>query len=476
MTREAYGQEVEKALLERLAPVAHLIHHPPAWIDADTLAQGFLAMEAIIPDLDIARLHTLWLRSRELPLHGLLRAGLAPEWMFARAPQILHLFAPQLAVDIHFHRRGTWVDFDYRITFPDHWPKVVRHWTATVIGGSHAVLLKKVPFIREIEVTEIHVGPNARLWRIRWIALPSWLPLVGLTILTLACGSYLGWGLPAIIATVAMAVGYALARLQTRTNVEALSGILNLAHQNQVVAEELAQRHSRIVALERRHQVGAIAARLVHELPGPLTTARLATGHLFPTPVSGTPAALLTDALDRSERVITTIRQSRTLQPPSLITMSCAQVLEQFAVTTRAVITASHGQMVVPSLTIETACRTVLVLENALEVIADNLARNAREAQRPGVPLVITLSVMLMPDAVRFGFEDNGLGMNEEQVAMLFGGVTSKPDGLGLGLGLCRELCQQMGAEVNLLRTAPEMGASFGITVRLTDPTAPTKA
>lgn len=54
-----------------------------------------------------------------------------------------------------------------------------------------------------------------------------------------------------------------------------------------------------------------------------------------------------------------------------------------------------------------------------------------------------------MTDVVQFEFSHNGQGMNDEQAGILFGGVTSEPDGLGLGLRLCRELCQQMGAEVS---------------------------
>jgi signal transduction histidine kinase len=70
--------------------------------------------------------------------------------------------------------------------------------------------------------------------------------------------------------------------------------------------------------------------------------------------------------------------------------------------------------------------------------------------------------------------EDTGPGMSPEQAARLFtpfcqadNTVTRKFGGTGLGLTICRRLAEMMGGNVDIVRTAPQAGACFRVTLPL---------
>lgn len=82
-----------------------------------------------------------------------------------------------------------------------------------------------------------------------------------------------------------------------------------------------------------------------------------------------------------------------------------------------------------------------------IEQVVFNLVRNAIEAmqQRPGMQNRLWLGTALSRwrerDAVRFSVQDNGPGFGERQADQLFEPYfTTKPDGIGQGLAICRSI------------------------------------
>lgn len=98
-----------------------------------------------------------------------------------------------------------------------------------------------------------------------------------------------------------------------------------------------------------------------------------------------------------------------------------------------------------------------------LQQILLNLLNNAADATPEDGD--IALSVSRLQDGVHFVITDSGAGVPEEVRGRLFEPlVTTKPNGVGLGLALCAKLAEQLGGEVQLL-ASQDGGARFGLRV-----------
>jgi C4-dicarboxylate-specific signal transduction histidine kinase len=98
-----------------------------------------------------------------------------------------------------------------------------------------------------------------------------------------------------------------------------------------------------------------------------------------------------------------------------------------------------------------------------LEQVLLNLVRNALEAVRDREVRVVEVRASAAPDGVRIEVLDSGPGLSPEVRDRLFSPfVTTKPDGLGLGLSLSQGLVHGMDGE---LRGAdrPGGGAAFEV-------------
>jgi two-component system sensor histidine kinase FlrB len=80
-----------------------------------------------------------------------------------------------------------------------------------------------------------------------------------------------------------------------------------------------------------------------------------------------------------------------------------------------------------------------------------NLVENAIEATPPGG--VVQLSARASESGVAFQVRDQGPGISEPQAARIFTpGQTTKANGSGLGLALCRQIARHLGAELTLIQ------------------------
>lgn len=99
-----------------------------------------------------------------------------------------------------------------------------------------------------------------------------------------------------------------------------------------------------------------------------------------------------------------------------------------------------------------------------LEQVIVNLMQNAIEALEGVSTPLITLSIEMQEDHVAMTVADNGPGVSHDVRSQLFTPfVTSKTNGLGLGLVICRDIIASFDGELNLRPT--EGGAAFVITL-----------
>jgi two-component system C4-dicarboxylate transport sensor histidine kinase DctB len=101
-----------------------------------------------------------------------------------------------------------------------------------------------------------------------------------------------------------------------------------------------------------------------------------------------------------------------------------------------------------------------------LEQVLVNLLQNALDAVAETPSPRVRLTVVEHPDSVELTVEDNGPGLDPAIATEIFTPfVTGKPDGLGLGLGIARDIMTEFGG---VLETTPSSlgGAGFRLRMR----------
>ena len=124
-------------------------------------------------------------------------------------------------------------------------------------------------------------------------------------------------------------------------------------------------------------------------------------------------------------------------------------------------------------------CPPVLCDRTMVEQVLLNLARNGMQAMQHTALPVLALQVRLVePGAgaaawVEFAVCDFGHGITEAVAAQLFTPFfTTKDEGMGLGLSLCRTVVEQHGGTLRFAPQQPQ-GTAFFFTLPAAD-TAPT--
>jgi two-component system sensor kinase FixL len=101
----------------------------------------------------------------------------------------------------------------------------------------------------------------------------------------------------------------------------------------------------------------------------------------------------------------------------------------------------------------------ILVDRIQIQQVIVNIVRNAIDAI--GSKGAIEVAVVEEGNLVRFSIRDTGPGVSENRVARLFDPFsTTKPDGMGLGLTICRNIVEAHGGRL-WYESAPDGGAIF---------------
>ncbi|SJM93161.1 putative Histidine kinase [Crenothrix polyspora] len=103
--------------------------------------------------------------------------------------------------------------------------------------------------------------------------------------------------------------------------------------------------------------------------------------------------------------------------------------------------------------------------ELALQEMLISLLSNARAAIKDKTNKQVTIKTWQQDNQVGFSVEDNGEGITQENLPKLFTPfLSSKHEGMGLGLYFCREIAKDLGGSIEYY-PAPLGGAGFKITL-----------
>jgi two-component system sensor kinase FixL len=238
--------------------------------------------------------------------------------------------------------------------------------------------------------------------------------------------------------------------------------------------ELLREQHAEVVRMTRHATAGAMGVSLAHQISQPLSNVAMYL-HVGRQLLADRPAEPQSVA-ESLEKATGQLRQAKdilerlrdfvsrgTLRPAptdlGALTRKVVALAEDDA--------RAHGVLVrleaasVPPITVD-----ALQLEQTLINVINNAIDAATESSWP--PGCVTVRVAAIDRGVRIEIEDNGPGVSEVVAKHLFEPfVTTKPDGMGLGLALSRELIGAHGGIIDWERNRPDGGARFTIELPL---------
>ncbi len=231
----------------------------------------------------------------------------------------------------------------------------------------------------------------------------------------------------------------------------------------------LSELQSELIHVSRLSELGQMVSALAHEVNQPLTaignyvggSARL----LGPDASPALRQALekISQQAERARGIINSLRSLVRREQDAPAVENLRAVIEE----TSALALAGTGRSVTLSLALAPDARFGLVRKVPVQQVLLNLMRNAVEAMaEAGSPVHhLTVATQRSGDSIEFRVADTGPGLPEDVRARLFEPfVTTKSQGLGVGLSICRTIVEAWGSTLRLVETGPS-GTVFAFTV-----------
>jgi len=255
-----------------------------------------------------------------------------------------------------------------------------------------------------------------------------------------------------------------------------MSAVLDVSQQRRI--EELSrQQQDRLQASARLATVGEMASLLSHELNQPLAAiASYASGslNLLREPDEQTPSMLqqalerIAEQAERAGRVIKSVHSFVRRREQMREAIDAAALIESVLplVRLQAHKSGTRIELDLPSRPARVVCDRTM-----LEQVLLNLARNGIQAMDGTTPLaerVLTLRVrQTHPKWVTFSVVDAGPGVAPDVASKLFTPFfTTRSEGMGLGLSLCRTVIEQHGGALDFGPASPsQAGTEFRFTL-----------
>lgn len=237
--------------------------------------------------------------------------------------------------------------------------------------------------------------------------------------------------------------------------------------ERQSAQARLSQMQADLVQANKLATMGQITAGVAHEINQPLATIRLLAENAQVMQPGGPAAdnlARITRMADRIGQITDQLRGFARKATGRIGPVPLRPVIEASLLLTASRRRSTDMPVHLPDLPEDLAVTGEQV---RLEQILVNLLTNAFEAQDHSPDPWIRISVDVRGDVVTLGVADNGPGLPPQAAAQLFAPfATSKPQGLGLGLVIARDIARDFGGELAADDPVPGQGATFRLTLR----------
>ena len=304
---------------------------------------------------------------------------------------------------------------------------------------------------------ELQIGPYAFLRETRWEQLLRlhWPWLAGLLLLLVVWGIY------------TLRVEHSVQR-RTQELTQALDEHRRLEARIRAGQDQMDH-------LSRLSILGELSGTLAHELNQPLATIgnyarsllrREERGQLSPEALRQAAGEIAVES-ERAAGILGGIRAFARKRSRVREVRDITALVSEAATLMRGILAGSSDVILEDHLNETT--RLVEVDPPQIQQVLLNLFKNAWDAQQAsGVQQAIVVSLTHLGDRCAVAVRDHGVGLAPEVRDRLFEAFfTTKPDGLGLGLSICKTIIEAHGGELLAQAAEPEPGMIFSFTLPL---------
>jgi PAS domain S-box-containing protein len=244
----------------------------------------------------------------------------------------------------------------------------------------------------------------------------------------------------------------------------------------------LQEAHMELARVSRLTALGEFAASIAHEVSQPLTAIVMNAKTCLRWLASDAPdvpeiRAALNDVVESGKRADEIIRRNRELfqhHAVEKLPVDINSVIREVAVFTRSHLQHSHVAL---EIDLASALPTVLGDRVELQQVLLNLIRNATDAMASLDPSSRRLKIetrLTDKAAVQVTVSDSGIGLGGVDLKRMFtSSYTTKADGTGVGLSVCRSIVEAHGGRLWAVQN-DQRGATFSFMVPVPSPAEPT--
>lgn len=235
--------------------------------------------------------------------------------------------------------------------------------------------------------------------------------------------------------------------------------------------QEARELREELAHAERLHTLGEMASGIAHELNQPLTAVSnymAASRDMVDETASPTPEVLkeaLNEASSEAIRAGNIVRRLREFISKGEVNKKIYPIAKLVEDAATIGLVGAREKSVDWTINIDPRPSKVMADNIQIQQVMVNLIRNAIEAMENSPVKHLTISAMPLPNGfAEIKVEDTGSGIAEEVREQLFSAFSStKTDGMGLGLSICRTIVESHGGEITA-----EPGQNGGTIFRFT--------